>query len=112
MCGTRECDVDAIHGRNGTGKSRRSKTRGGLSLLELLVVIAIISIVVGLTLSAVQKVRMAGARAKCANQMRQLALALHAYHDAKGQLPPGISGDRTPEPYLSWLARVLPHVEQ
>ena len=86
--------------------------RRGLSLLELLVVIAILAVVVALTMSGVQKVRAAGARTKCANQMRQLAMALHAYHDAKGALPPGITPDGTPEPYLSWLARILPHIEQ
>lgn len=88
--------------------------RRGLTLLELLVVIAILSLVVALTLGGVQKVRMSAARTRCADHMRQLALALHAYHDAKGHLPAGMTRDseRAPEPYLSWLARLLPHIEQ
>jgi prepilin-type processing-associated H-X9-DG protein len=83
-----------------------------MSLLELLVVVAILAVVVALTLSGVQKVRMSAARTRCADQVRQLALALHGYHDARGQLPPGIAPDGSPQPYLSWLARVLPYVEQ
>jgi prepilin-type N-terminal cleavage/methylation domain-containing protein/prepilin-type processing-associated H-X9-DG protein len=86
--------------------------RRGLSLLELLVVIAILALLMALTLSGVQKVRMSAARVRCADQVRQLGLALHGYHDAKGQLPPGLLPDGSPEPYLSWLARILPHVEQ
>ncbi len=91
-----------------------SFSRRGISLLELLIVIAIIAILIGLTLSGVQKARQSAARTRCTNHMRQLGLALHGYHDAKGQLPAGMTLDneRAPEPYLSWLARLLPYVEQ
>jgi prepilin-type N-terminal cleavage/methylation domain-containing protein/prepilin-type processing-associated H-X9-DG protein len=90
------------------------RTQRGSTLIEVLVVIAIIGILVALTLAAVQKVRAASARAQCQNQLRQLSLALHQYHDAQQTLPPGIRNLKSPKdyPFLSWAGRILPYIEQ
>ena len=88
--------------------------RAGFTLIELLVAIAVVAILFGLTLGAVQRVRAAAARAQCANQVRQLGLALHLYHDANLLLPPGVSNleGKSPQQHMTWLTRLLPHVEQ
>lgn len=85
----------------------RSPRQSAFTLIELLVVIAIIAILIALLVPAVQKVREAAARTQCANNLKQLGLACHGYHDVNKKFPNTRWGLN-----MTWASQILPYIEQ
>src|SRR6188472_548040 len=102
-----------------TSMSLKAHSRRGFTLIELLVVIAIIAILIALLLPAVQQAREAARRSQCKNNLKQLGLALHNYHDTSNTLPPGwiavptMSGNTNASaPCWGWGTMILPGLDQ
>src|SRR5262245_60347417 len=95
--------------------TRRFGRRRGFTLIELLVVIAIIAVLIALLLPAVQQAREAARRTQCRNNLKQIGLALHNYHDVFSIFPPGnlqIGECCNADNEITWAISILPYIEQ
>lgn len=114
------CDTRSRCGSVHRTGAPRPAQRPGFTLIELLVVIAIIAVLIALLLPAVQQAREAARRAQCKNQLKQIGLALHNYHDIFSQIPfgyldsngPTTTNAGTQDGGWSWAAQILPQLDQ
>src|SRR5882724_1286141 len=87
-------------------------SRFATTLTEVVVVLAIVAVLFGLTLPAVQRVRDVSYRANCSDRLRQVGAALHGYHAVRDQFPAGVRSRGSSQPYMTWIAQLLPYLEQ
>jgi prepilin-type processing-associated H-X9-DG protein/prepilin-type N-terminal cleavage/methylation domain-containing protein len=111
------CLLPKSEGKVMQDQLRDSVVRLGFSLLELVVVLGLLGVLLGLLLPAVQRARDAALRTGCQNNLKQIGLALHHFHDSYGRFPPQralqrVNTSRDPDTLLSWMSLILPYVEQ
>src|SRR2546421_2830108 len=85
-------------------------SRYGFTLIELLVVISIIAVLIALLLPAVQSAREAARRAQCTNNLKQIAIAMHNFHNQRSHFPAAAITDKQGQPLLSWRVAILPYL--
>lgn len=91
---------------------RVSPARQGFTFVELLVVLAVIGVLAALVLPATRSARPAAKRTQCRNNLKQIGLAMHNYHDAHGAFPPAYTVDMNGKPLHSWRTLLLPYLDQ
>lgn len=94
------------------GARSQKLSRRGLTLIELIAVVLIVGVVVALLLPATRRARPAARRTQCKNNLKQIGLALHNYHDTYGAFPPAYTVDENGKPLHSWRTLILPFAEQ